>query len=281
MKITIYFIFTTLSLSVFGQQLRFNEQLVDTIFIKSHLSAFQFDNNGTTEGKADIISISYDYNSNRYFIDRCYNDQYKWTISPRTKKLETRIYKSKIGEKVNFDLIESLLFSLSSRLNNQDLLSQVDTTKLKDILTEKQILKVAKSYDIVWKFNRSYSTKEENTQFFNGCKSIDTLKIYLSERFDTSGYVMVTDYANTIDIWISTNKTKYRYQGSFPNPVKQPWYSLSETSFLFEQAILNLKINQNLTELLPKGFLLIETISDKALVNDYISWYFERRKMKF
>ena len=281
MKNTLTLILTILSYSVFGQQLQFNGQLVDTIFIKSHRSVYQFDDKGTTKGKADIISFTYNSNQNQYVINQFYRDEYQRTFEPDTITLETKVYKSEIGKAIDFNKIEYLLTSLSTNICNQDLLTQVDTLELKELLTEKRIRKVAKWYDIAWQFKRKYSTKEQNTEFFNGCKSIDTLKIYLTERFDTSGYVMVTDYSNTINICISTNKAEYRFEGKYPNPVKQPWYNHSDTSQTFGLAILNLQINQSLCELLPKDFLLKETISNEALVNDYITWYFERRKMKY
>ena len=281
MKNTLTIILFILSYSVFGQQLQFNGQLVDTIFIKSHRSVYQFDDKGTTKGKADIISFVYDSNQNQYVIDQFYRDEYKRTFKPDTIKLETKVYKSEIGKAIEIDRIESLLTSLSTNARNRNLFAQVDTTELKVFINEKQIRKVAKWYDIAWQFKRKYSTKEQNEEFFTSCKSIDTLKIYLKERFDTSGYVMVTDYSNTINIWISTNTTEYRFEGKYPNPVKQPWYNHSDTSLTLGQPILNLKINQSLTELLPKDFLLKETISNEALVNDYITWYFERREMKY
>lgn len=281
MKNTLTLILIILSYSVFGQQLQFNGQLVDTIFIKSHRSVYQFDDKGTTKGKADIISFTYDSNQNQYVIDQFYRDEYKRTFKPDIIKLKTKIYKSEIGKEIDVDKIESLLTSLSTAVSNPNLISQVDTAELKDLLTEKRIRKVAKWYDIAWQFKRRYSTKEQNSEFFDSCMSTDTLKIYLKERFDTSGYVMVTDYSNTINVWISTNKAEYRFEGKYPNPVKQPWYNHSDTSQTFGQPILNLHINQSLCELLPKDFLLTETVSNEALVNDYITWYFERSKMKY
>jgi hypothetical protein len=281
MKNSLTLILTILSFSVFGQQLQFSGQLVDTIFIKSHRSVYQFDDKGTTKGIADIISFTYDSNQNQYVIDQFYRDEYKRTFEPDTIQLETNVYKSEIGRTIEFDKIELLLAALSTKGSNPDLFTQVDTVKLKESLTEKQIRKIAKWNDIAWQFKRRYSMKEQNTEFFNGCKSIDTLKIYLAERFDTLGYVIVTDYSNTINIWISTNKTEYRFEGKYPNPVKQPWYNHSDTSQSLGLAILNLEINHSLCELLPKDFLLKETISNEALVNDYINWYFERRKMKY
>lgn len=281
MKNTLILILIILSCSVFGQQLQFHGQFVDVIFIKSHLSVYQFDKKGTSKGTADIISFTYDSNKNQYVIDQFFRDEYKRTFKPDTIKLETKVFKSEIGKTIEFDKIESLLASLSTKGGKSDIITQVDTVELKNLLTEKQIRKVAKRSDIAWQFKIRYSTKEQNAEFFNGCKSIDTLKIYLKERFDTSGYEIVTDYSNSINISISTQKAAYRFEGKNPNPVKQPWYNLTDTSQAFNRTILNLEVNQSLCELLPKEFLLKETISNEALADDYITWYFERRKMKY
>jgi len=281
MKNILTIVLTISHISVIGQQLEFNGEPVDTFFIKSHISVYQFDDNGTTKGKADIISITFEQNKNQYVIDRFYRDEYKRTFRPDTIKHKLKVYKSEIGKSLDLKEIKALLTSLSTNVNNQILFAQVDTSRLKYFLSEKQIRKVAKWYDIAWEFKRKYSSKEQNIEFFEGCKSIDTLKIYLSERFDTLGYPMITDYSNTINIWVSTDKSEYRFEGKYPNPIKQPWYNHSDTSQTFGQAILNLEINQTLSNLLPKDFLLKETVSNEALVNDYITWYFERREMKY
>ncbi len=280
MKNTLTLIFTILCLSIFGQQLQFNGQLVDTVLISSHASAYQFDDKGTTKGKANIISIIYNTNQKKYVIDQFYQDKYKRTIHPDTLQLKTKVFKTKIGREMHSGKIKSLLNSFDKGNSDQNPLAGIDTAELKGFLTEKQIRKVAKDLDVSWQFRRRYSSKENNTKFFQGCKSMDTLKLYLSERFNTSLYIMTFDVSNTIDVWISTNKTQYRFEGNYPNPLRQPWQNYGDTSQILGRAILNLGINQSLYKLLPKGFLHKETLSNEAIVNDYITWYFERRKIK-
>lgn len=270
-----------LIIETFGQQLQFKGQFVDSIFIKSHINAFQFDEKGTTNGRAEIFSIAFDHIKNEYVIDRFYRDEYLRTFRPDTIKIKTKIYKSEMGKKVDFSKIEPLLISLSTNNIVQNLYNQIDTVKLKNLLTEQQILKIAKWYKIDWNFKRKYSNKEENVEFFNRCKSMDSVKKYLIERFDTTGYTVVTDCRNTIDIWIKTNQVEHRFEGKYPNPIKQPWYSSIDTMQFQRAPILNLNINQTLSELLPENFLLKETISNEALVIDYIIWYFEKRKMTY
>lgn len=276
MKITIILILTFFSLSCFGQQLQFNGQLVDRVAIRSNLSAYQFDDNGTTKGKVDFISYTYSSSEKHYLVDEFYRDKYTRSIKADTLNLVTKTYNAKLGKYIDFQKIKSLLVSLSS--DNRSLFSQIDTNELKDFLTDKQIKKIAKRHGVDWLFKRRYSSKEENNIFFKQCKSIDTLKLYLSERFDTSGYILTFDYTNTINVTVVTNQMEYKFEGRYPNAIKQPWHNLSDSSQDFVPSILNLEINRSLYSLLPSGFLLKESISNEALVNDYITWFFERNE---
>jgi len=279
MKIQLIIILILLSAISFGQQLKFNGELVDTIFIKSHRSVYQFDDKGTTKGKAQIFSITFNPSINGYLVNQYYQDEYSRTCSPDTIHLKTKNLINKIKKNLNNKDLGNLLTSLVEDVNSNTLINQIDTTSFLNYVTNKQIRKIAKWYKINWYFNRRYSTKEENESFFNSCRSIDTLKTYLNYRFDTQGYTMVTDVSNTINIWISTTDSEYRFEGKYPNPVKQPWYNHSDTSQFIATPILNLEINKSLMEILPNDFLLINTISNEALFDDYITWYFKRRKM--
>ena len=138
---------------------------------------------------------------------------------------------------------------------------------------------MAKRHGVYWHFRKRYSTKSENELFFKQCLSIDSLQSYLITNFKSLGYPMITDYSNTINIWISTNQKEYRFEGKYPNHIKQPWFNHSDTTSLLPNSILNLSINNSLLYILPKDFLLKESITNKALIDNYIVWYFEKRGM--
>jgi len=281
MKVQLIIILTFLSAISIGQQLEFNDELVDTIFIKSHRSVYQFDDKGTTKGKANILSIVFNPSLNTYLVNQYYQDEYARTCKPDTIQLKNKNLINKIEKKISNNDLENLLRSLVEDIDSNSLINQIDTTAFLEYVTEKKIRKIAKWYKISWYFKRRYSTKEENKSFFSSCRSTDTLKVYLNNRFDTKGYIMVTDVSNTINIWISTSYSEYCFEGKYPNPVKQPWYNHSDTSQLFATPILNLEINKSLIAILPNEFLLTNTISNEALFDDYITWYFERREMKY
>jgi hypothetical protein len=262
----------------FGQQLKFNNEYVDSVFIKSHISSYQFDDKGTTKGHAEKLIIAFNKKQNQYLMTEYIQDQYNRTIEPDTIELKTKINKVKTELIENINLTQ-LLTAVSSNERPLNIINNLDSIELQKFVNEKQIRKIAKQINIDWQFKMKYTTKEENGHFFNSFQSKDTLRIYLQERFDSTGFVMISDYSNTINIWIKTENTKYRFEGKYPNPVKQPWYNHSDSTKVFGKPILNLQINRALMKILPAEFLLKNSISTQALYNDYIRWYFERREM--
>jgi hypothetical protein len=265
---------------LFGQQLKFNNENVDSIVIKSDVGAYQFDDKGTFKGKQETIIISYDKVLSQYVTKNCYLDNYEFETKTEINRVKTKIKKPGIGKQIDSSQIMGLLNGLSQNKNTLSVINLIDSIEFRNLVNEKRIRKVAKKYKIDWQFRMKYTTKTENQVFFKSCQSLDTLKIYLSERFDSAGYVMITDYSNTINVIVSTTKKEYRFEGKYPNPLKQPWYNYSDTTDLLNSAILNLDINISLDNILPNDFLLRKSISKEALIDDYLVWYFERREMK-
>ncbi len=279
MKVQLIIILTFLSAISFGQQLKFNGALVDTIIIKSNISVYLFDIKGTTKGKAQTLSFAFSPSKNAYLVNQYSQNKYLSTCVPDITRQRTKNKIYRLKKRISNKDLENLLNSLLEDIPPNKLINQIDTTAFLNYMNKKQIRKIARWYKVDWNFKRRYSTKEENESFYKRCRSIDSLKTYLQSRFDTRGYTIVTDFSNVINIWISTTDLKYRFEGKYPNPIKQPWYNHSDTSHIFAEPILNLEINKFLTEIVPSNFLLISSISNKALFDDYIVWYFERRKI--
>ena len=273
MKLLFTITFSILCFSVFGQRIKYNDEMVDTIIIKSHNSSFQFDKKGTTKGKADIYKIYYDSLDKKYIKHKYYRDEFQLTFRPKAFKLKT--IKRKSRNDIDQTNLQNLITAMSSNIDSNKLLEQIDTTQVQGLITKNRIKKIAKWYEIDWHFKRRYSTNEENKKFYKECQSIDTFNIYLKNRFNNKLYIMVTDYSNSMNIWITTTTSEYRFEGKYPNPVKMPWYNKNSIS----NPILNLNINKSLENILPKGFLLRKSITIEALVDDYIEWYFKRRDM--
>lgn len=260
----------------YAQQLSFKGEFVDTIFIKSHRSVYQFDKKGTTIGNANILSLVFDRTGNQYVVNHYYEDNYKRTFNPDTINLENKDLNRKKIQNIGSKKLDELLKALNTNINPDSLIFQIDTIALFNYVTEKRIKSIARKYRIDWHFKPKYSTKEENRQFFNSYQSIDTLKVYLLDTYTNKSYIYITDYSNTINIWVSTSKNEYRFEGKYPNPIKQPWYNHSDTSMFSTTSVLNIDINKSLIKILPNDFLLTKSISENALYDDYIKWYFKR-----
>jgi hypothetical protein len=255
--------------------------LVDTIFIKSHYSVYQFDNKGTTKGEASIFEIVFNPAENGYLVTQYYEDKYKRTFKPDTINIKKKDLSAKIEKKVKTTDLNFLFKALVENVDSNHLINQVDTVAFRAFVTGKQILRTAKRYKCNWYFKRNYSTKEENEAFFNACQSTDSLNVYLMSQFNEKGYVFVTDVSNTINIWISTTQSQYRFEGKYPNESKQPWYNHNPISVDNRTTVLNFQVNQSLIQLLPADFLLMNSISNEELFHNYITWYFERQKIKY
>ena len=236
------------------------------------MSAYQFDDNGTTIGQTEELIITYS-EKKHYTVADHIREKYTVTLEPNTLKFKPRSVKKTVGQPIS----DSLLLSLLSALTHSELPTKTFETITQEYLNEeideKRIVGVAKWNNEAWQFKRRYSTPEKNQAYYAECQQLDTFRCYLSQQFDSTGYAMVTDYSNTIWITVKTEKEYYKFEGKYPNPVKQPWYDHTPK---FPRAILNLNINLNLEELLPPGFLMRKSITMDALLEDYVLWYMQR-----
>lgn len=276
---------------VHGQQLIFNAQPVDTISIVSSEGYYHFDDKGTTTNQSEHFIIIFDHPSNNYIFADYKSVFTTWTRKPDSSKDKTK-HKTK-GQIIERSLIDSLLQAFSARyfpptFKNLGLEQQV-FSKLTD---EKHIRKLAKIYKADWHFKMSYTSKEKNEIIFKGCQSHDSFNLFLSSfALDTSGYVMVTDYSDEINVFISTGTNKYSFEGHYPNKFKQPWYDHSDTikqmmitpkdTFYFRPTIciFNFNINRYLVAILPVQFYRRRPLELQSLTNEYIKWYLQRREL--
>lgn len=272
--ITIIFLFSTTI--IFGQRLFFAGNAVDTLKINSNSSYYHFDTCGTSTGTEDEYIIAFENNTNQYVIDTYQRTEYKVTFKPSKSTSKSRILAKR--QKINNDIIKDLLTELQTKSKAPNFNNIGLTAEMFSRLTDKKhIIKIAKSQDVDWHFKKEYSTREQNTLFFKNCQNVDTFNLFLKTAFDTVGYAMVTDVSDNFNIYISTDKTKYSYEGKYPNPYNQPWYNHTDKSKHLPSAILNLSINNALVNILPYNFTSLSTIKIETLTNEYLMWYLKRK----
>lgn len=280
MKLLSIFIGLLISLSATGQQLTFKGDLVDTLKIMSNSSYYHFDTCGTTTGIYDEFVLVFSKEKNNYVLSPYQRTEYKFTFNPDTSFIKEKVLKQ--GVVVDRLLISSLLeqFEITYRKPSFDNIGMTTEAFLK-LTDKKHILQVSKWHDTDWHFKKSYATKEQNEIIFKGCQNTDTLNLYLSTAFDTSGYVMVTDVDDHFDVVISTDNNNYHFEGKYPNSFKQPWYNRTDKSDFASTSVLNFSINSAIVAILPDKFSRLETLKFEALTNEYIEWYLKRRGIMF
>jgi hypothetical protein len=272
--LSFYFLFINVSNA---QQKSFKGLLVDTVEITSSSGYYHFDDSGTTTGIHDSYILAFSKEYNKYFT------QYKRTRIKLTIQPEAEQNKQGNIRTGTFDR-EGLLDSLFASLTVRYRALSIEQLGLKEqeivnLVNKKRILRIAKSYRQDWHFKPKYSTRSDREQIFQGCRNMDTLKLFLdSFRVDTTSYVWVSDYWDEMYIRIICSNKHFIFEGKYPNKLKQPWYDKSDTS-VFVKTVFNFDINKYLTAITPTYFYRKKTIDAKALLNTYIVWYLKRREI--
>jgi len=273
MKTLLIFPIILFSFISFGQINKFKNEIVDTIKITSNIGVYMFDNKETSKGNSETLTIVYSNSKKCFFIDSYKKSTYEYSNNPESAIVNSKIIKKNASQMIADTLMVELLNGLSG--NEKHIKIHKDI--FSKLVTERAIRKVAKKYNASHHFKLRFSTKEENQKIFNQIKTLDSLTIYLNDRFDSTSFSLgVTDYTNIIDIEIITKNNKYIYTGQFTRPLRQPWQAYFQKE---NKLINNLRINFALEKILPKKFLNKKSISSDTFVNDYIAWCLMRNKL--
>lgn len=262
--------------NLFGQ-IDFRGHAIDTIVIKSHQSTYQFNEKGSTIGESDNLIIAYSKSTNGYELIDYYKDKYTRTSRPDTLNIRTIRFTKNTQQKVPDSTIQRISTALDHSGSQLEYFDQLRGPGFLEHVHVKSIKKIAKNHNIKWMLKKRYLSQRNKQEFITSCTSVDTFALYLSTRFDSTGYVVITDASRNFRVRVVTQFGDHHFEGKYPNPLKQPWYDHSDLSQTFPKRILNLNINFALEEILPIKFFLREDLTRKALYEDYITWFFEHR----
>lgn len=280
--------------SAVGQQLHFRGSPVDTIIVSGLSGYYHFEKTAKTTGREDIFQIAFDRKENDYRVVAYEKIRKTINYEPISEKENISRFSRFEGKKVSSQMLEKLLNAFSSPYHPPTYQNLgLDTNTFLGLTDARHIRKIAKRYDEGWQFKGAYSTKEENQVIYEGCQHADTFDLFLSAKFDTTGYVEMCDYWDEIFVKIGSSGKYLVFEGKYPNKFKQPWYdhsstdstmipTLEEGKFKYElriDPVLNFNINAALADLLPDGFFRKNTIEFKALIYQYLKWYLQRREI--
>jgi hypothetical protein len=279
----IYSAFQKIKSDLLRKPLHFFDEPVDSIFIQSHKKLEgHADQKFATKGRADYLKIEWSDFHKRYFVTSYYRDKYVSTRKPDTLK-NSRKNLLKEPYEIDIEALKGLLTAFNSNKSTQDLLMNLDTTELQNLLSDWRLIKTSHNFQTFYYLSMKHLGKSEGIPTLQDYHSSDSILSYLKERFDTNGYyTVVSGYKADINLHICTKSETWHLQGKYPNPLNQPWYNLTDSiseDILF--SILNFQINEYLLALLPEDFLFRNRLTLKALANDYISWYLKKQGMGF
>lgn len=261
-----------------AQRLYFNGYPVDSVMLESSSGYYHFDKKGTTTGKTDEYVIGFDKQTANYIVAQYVSILSKATFHPETFSEKFKHHREYEGKVVHDPALDSLLAAFSCRYK-KPMAQNIGLSKeiFGNLANDAAIMRIAKKHRVAWQFKPKYSGKEENEALFFGCRNMDTLDYFLSSRFDTSGFAIVTDVWVTMDVHIVAGDRKFYFRSKYPNVFKQPWYELYEDKEKFPRSLLNFDINKYLFAILPPNFRRKEDIDIPVLVDEYIKWYLWRR----
>lgn len=264
-----------ITITAYGQQLSFKDKQIDTLKIASNISGYHFDSAGTTTGTYDELTIYYNYLNKKYLSS--YNRTFYTTIfEPDTHFVKIKqIWKDKsISQEKLFSLVKA--FETSYRRPTPDNVGMT-LKQLKKLANEEAVKRAAKQSGYAWRFDKKYSSLVKRDRIYEDCLHLDTFALYLNSAFDSSSYVYVTDYSNTLTVKLICDSLTFSFEGKYPKPYKQPWFNKTGEYHYWPRSILNFEINSTLISLLPKDFTNRKTIELSALIDDYLKWYLHRK----
>lgn len=266
-----------ISFTSFGQKILYQNKPIDSILIQSTLGKTKFSKVGQSyRKKQDEYIISFDDKSEKYGLEIYrrtklkgrYRKNEEWTEAEREKI----IYRNKnIDNELVLNLIEELSVKYR-KVSYSDM--NLSLEKFRKLTRKSKVKKVAKKNDLKWKLNRA--TDKMNEFFFEKIKDTVQFNKFLIELSKKEDTYVITDAIDKIKIEIVTTNNSYVFEGYNYYPYRQPWFLIEGNK---NKPVFNFRINQFLIKLLPKRFLLTSSIKESALLNGYIKWALDEKKI--
>lgn len=262
MKISLLIVGFLVFGNLFGQQLKFKNNPIDTIIFAS--------GSGGMRGRAYAnYVIAYSTKDGKYLISDYFDFVEKPSGNRSSLIRKKKQYKSFIGKDVDIKLIEKLLVILE-KLDNKPRFEDLELTmeefqKLTDIKT---VRRIAKKYYADYQFNLKYTSSENNLEFTDALQNKDTFNLYIRERFDTTWNKVATSNFEYSAIRIKSGS--YKFGVSAESTFRQPWSTGS-------RKFINLKLSKLIAQIVPKNFREKRAFDLQPLIDDYITWFMRKR----
>jgi hypothetical protein len=239
---------------------------VDTIIITSSTGGMS----GSTN---EQYVIAFNEVQNNYIVHNYINVTQKTVHGNRDSLIKTiQRFPNFVGKTPPRNLMDSLLAALSTEYEKPTFDDLGLTWKeFKSYTGVTAIKKIARKYNVAWRFNLTYTSADANQIIFKSIQNPDTFNVYLTTGLDTT-QTTITDYWNYTSVMAISGERSYGYSGQYPDIYRQPW----NVSLVGHNDFVNLKINRFLIQLIPKRFYNRKELELTKLTDAYIKWYLKR-----
>lgn len=265
-------IFTLSVQKSFCQILVFRGDTVIEVVLQSSSGYYNFKEKANV-GKRDTLSIR--LTADGWIISSYYHEKIRFDL--KEQKFSRNGHARKIKAQLNLGAkLDSLLFELNQSYYPLDH-SYFDFKANNFTVTPERVSAQAKKSE--WLYIKSdYKSGNTEASIAAAAKLSDLglFDAFLSTEFDTSGYIIISDVWDAIDIDIVSKSKSYRFQGMYPNTLKIPWLDHTTREDLLPKNLVNPKINRHLLSILPKNFLHRESLQLDHIIDQYIEWYWAK-----
>jgi len=277
MKNLFIIVFILISNSIFGQQVEFRSEKIDTIEFISSVGPDETKSLQWSIDKVNRFIIVFDSISQKYIVKDYLIETNRYSIETREEKIDKKSIDKFENETIQSIDIQNLVAALDTNIYpiTFDHLNHTEL-EFEKFVHEQSVVLVAEKYEIKRKFERKYS-EEEIQIIFKDCYNIDTFNLFLKYEFVFYPYpVFEIGYWNFINFFIKTNKANYRFESSYNYTYRQPWNEIVTGDSTY-RSILNFELNEQIIKILPNDFLNMVSLKKESLYNRYIEWYIKRK----
>lgn len=265
----IFILFTSIVfVSLHAQQLHFQNEPVEAIEISAFIKTHQWGWKDTTCDKQACCSIIFQeqtqsYQLSAYEKSKCSS---RYQRSKQVEKVKTLSKSKFISNKLLSDLLKSFEAGTITPFSKN---CGISKEQFDNLTNQDNLLKIIKKHKLKKNVLPTKFNNAEIVEISNVVQNIDTFELYLTTRIAKPTINKPINKSNRFVITINTRNDEYQFSASLIMSSYQPWHVVKSGKPLSIQ-VLNFNTHQLLGTLLPKSFLLRDSLLPSALIEDYL-----------
>ena len=219
--------------------------------------------------------ISFRKADSLFLVSKYYSVQ---KLASRDKSIHSDTTFSSSKKVITNGTMEELVINLNQDKNNTD---EKNVKSIVGTITDKQINEVAKEFKLDWIFKEKYSSKADRKTLFKNIKSLKFFDDFYKMVNPTYKIDTAFTFANKVIGFIITTytlKDTIQYLGQPANLILQPFCKVLDANRKKMNCIINLDINNHLSEILPSDSVF-KVVLETYLRKYYIKWSLDNEDM--